>query len=89
MEVSMDGLRRRMIADHNSLVRKLNNSVKDSSFDPHIIIDPESIRGELDGLRNAIITLAFSSVGGVFKELPEDIVFENFFETEENEEDMM
>ena len=55
----MDGLRRRLINDYNSLTTKLNRSVKDKSFDPEIIINPDSIQREMDGIRNAIVTLAF------------------------------
>lgn len=86
MEVSMDGLRRRMVADYNSLTRKLNESVKDKSWDPEIIIDPDNIQIEMEGLRNAIVTLAFmyQEGEGGFKELPEDTHFENFMP--ENEE---
>jgi hypothetical protein len=80
MEVSIDGLRKRLIGDYNSLVRKLNNSIKDKSHDPHIIIDPDYISREMDGIRNAIVTLAFmyhEGEGG-FNELPEDTHFEVF-----------
>ena len=86
MEVSMDGLRRRLVADYNSLTRKLNESVKDKSWDPEIIIDPDHIQREMEGLRNAIVTLAFmyQEGEGGFKELPEDTHFENFMP--ENEE---
>jgi hypothetical protein len=80
MEVSMDGLRKRLIADYNSLTKKLNNSVKDKSWDPEIIIDPGYISREMEGIRNAIVTLAFmyQEGEGGFKELPEETHFENF-----------
>lgn len=86
MEVSMDGLRRRLVADYNSLTRKLNGSVTDKSWDPEIIIDPDNIQREMEGIRNAIVTLAFmyQEGEGGFKELPEDTHFENFMP--ENEE---
>jgi hypothetical protein len=86
MEVSIDGLRKRLIADYNSLTKKLNNSVKDKSWDPEIIISPDHISREMDGIRNAIVTLAFCYIDGPdgFKELPEDTHFENFMP--ENEE---
>ena len=85
MEVSMDGLRKRLIADYNSLTKKLNNSVKDKSWDPEIIIDPDYISREMDGIRNAIVTLAFmyQEGEGGFKELPEDTHFENFMPEDE------
>lgn len=81
MKVSMDGLRRRLIADYNSVVRKLNQSVKDKSWDPELIIDPEEIRNELEGIRNGLVTLAFMYQEGEdgFKELPENTHFEDFF----------
>ena len=87
MEVSMDGLRRRLINDYNSLTSKLNRSVKDKSFDPEIIINPDSIQREMDGIRNAIVTLAFSYIEGVdgFDSMGDDVHFETFM-TEEGEE---
>lgn len=80
MNVSMDGLRKTMISNHNSLVRKLNASIKDKSFDPHIIICPEEIERELESLRNCIVTLAFTSMEGEggWKELSENTNFECF-----------
>jgi hypothetical protein len=80
MEVSMDGLRKRLIADYNSLAKKLNNSVKDKSWDPEIIISPDYISREMEGIRNAIVTLAFmyQEGEGGFKELPEETHFETF-----------
>ena len=86
MEVSMDGLRKRLIADYNSLTKKLNNSVKDKSWDPEIIIDPDHISREMEGIRNAIVTLAFmyQEDEGGFKELPQETHFETFMpESEE------
>jgi len=87
MTVSMDGLRIRLISDYNSLTRKLNNSIKDKSFDPHIIIDPENISREMDGIRNIIVTLAFmyQEGEGGFKELDENTHFE-IFNPEDDEE---
>jgi hypothetical protein len=80
MKVSMDGLRRRLIADYNSLTRKLNKSIKDKSFDPEIIIDPEEIRDEMDRLRTGLITLAFIYMEGEFESLDENTHFEEFEE---------
>lgn len=76
----MDGLRKRLIADYNSLTRKLNDSVKDKSWDPEIIIDPDSISREMEGIRNAIVTLTFmyQEGEGGFKELDENTHFEIF-----------
>jgi hypothetical protein len=80
MEVSMDGLRKRLIGDYNSLTEKLNSSIKDKSHDPTIVIDPDYISREMEGIRNAIITLAFiyQEGEGGFKELSEDTHFEIF-----------
>lgn len=76
----MDGLRKRLVADYNSLTRKLNNNVKDKSWDPEIIISPDDIAREMEGIRNAIVTLAFMYQDGEggFKELPENTHFEVF-----------
>lgn len=84
MNVSMDGLRKRLIQDYNFLTRKLNSSIKDKSWDPEIIIDPKYIKNEMEGIRNALVTLAFCCMEGQdgFKELPEDTHFENFFPDE-------
>jgi len=84
MNVSMDGLRRRLIHDYNFLTRKLNASIKDKSWDPEIIVDPNYIKKEMDGIRNAIVTLAFCYMEGQdgFQELPEDTQFEIFFPEE-------
>ena len=80
MEVSMDGLRKRLIADYNSLTKKLNNSIRDKSFDPHIIVEPDYISREMDGIRNALVTLAFCYIDGEggFNELDENTHFEDF-----------
>jgi hypothetical protein len=78
MQVSMDGLRKSMIADYNLLVRKLNANIKDKSFDPHIIISPEELQGVLDRLRECIVTLAFCYIDKEFDSLPEETHFEEF-----------
>ena len=87
MDVSMDGLRKRLIADYNSLTRKLNESIKDKYFDSEIIVDPVYISREMDGIRNAIVTLAFCYIEGEggFKELSEDTHFEVFNPNEDEE----
>ena len=80
MEVSMDGLRKHLIANYNSLTRKLNESIKDKSFDPEIVISPDNISREMDAIRIGIVTLAFMYLKGEggFQELPEDTHFEKF-----------
>ena len=82
----MDGLRKRMIMNYNSLVKKLNNSIKDKSWDPEVIIDVDSIQSELDSLRDCIVTLSFSYMEGEggWKEMDENTQFEIFNEEEEN-----
>jgi len=80
MNVSMDGLRKRLISDYNSLTRKLNSNIKDSPWDPTITITPNDIEREMEGIRNAIVTLAFmyQEGEGGFKELDENTHFEEF-----------
>lgn len=80
MDVSMDGLRIRLISSYNSLTRKLNESIHGGSWDPQIIIEPDSISREMDNIRNSLITLAFSYIEGErgFKELDENTNFEIF-----------
>ena len=85
MEVSMDGLRRQLLYNYNSLTEKLNSSVKDKSFDPEIIIGPDYIQREMDGLRSCIVTLAFTYMDGEggWKEMDENTHFETFMPEEE------
>ena len=80
MEVSMDGLRRQLLWNYNSLVEKLNNNIKDKSWEPEIIISPDSIQRELDGIRSCIVTLAFTYQEGEggWKEMDENTHFELF-----------
>jgi hypothetical protein len=80
MEVSMDGLRRQLLRNYNSLAKKLNNNIKDKSWDPHVTIDVDSIQKEMDGLRNCIVTLAFTYQDGEggWKEMDENTHFELF-----------
>lgn len=80
MEVSMDGLRKSLIRNYNSLTRKLNNNIKDKSWDATIVIDPEDISDEMDNIRNCIVTLAFTSMEGEggWKEMDENTDFELF-----------
>jgi hypothetical protein len=87
MEVSMDGLRRQLLRNYNSLAEKLNKNIKDKSWDPHIIIDVDSIQKEMDGLRSCIVTLAFTYMDGEggWKEMDENTHFEEF-NPEENED---
>ncbi len=79
MNISMDGLRLRLISDYNSLTKKLNNSIiKDAYWDPEIIINPLDIEKEMDAIRNAIVTLAFCYINGEFESMSENTYFEYF-----------
>ena len=81
MQVSMDGLRKRLIADYNSLTKKLNRRIKkDDTFGDEIVISPEDIEDEMEGIRNGLVTLAFSYLEGPggFSELDENTHFEDF-----------
>lgn len=88
MEVSMDGLRRQMVFNYNSLVEKLTHKIQNKSWDPTIIVEPDYIQRELDGLRSCIVTLAFTYVDGEngWKEMDENTHFETFNSEEEEEE---
>ena len=87
MEVSMNGLRRQLLRNYNSLAEKLNNNIKDKSFDPEIIISPDYIQREMDGLRSCIVTLAFTYMEGEggWKEMDENTHFELFNPEEDDE----
>jgi len=82
MEVSMDGLRKHLIRDYNSLTRKLNSSTNEEG---DIVLDSDLIRDEMEGIRNALVTLAFCYIEGPggFSELDENTHFETFNEEEE------
>jgi hypothetical protein len=89
MEVSMDGLRRQLLRNYNSLAEKLNKNIKDKSWEPHITIDVDSIQREMDGLRSCIVTLAFTYQDGEggWKEMDENTHFELFNPDEDEDED--
>ena len=83
MNVSFDGLRKRLIADYNSLVEKLNHSITDGQVE----VDVDYISRQLDGLRNGLVTLAFIYQDGEdgFKTLDENTHFETFNPIEDEE----
>ena len=78
MEVSMDGLRTKMVRNYNSLVKKLNQKIDGDD----ITIEHYAIQDELDALRNCIVTLAFTYMDGEggWKEMDENTEFETFNE---------
>lgn len=59
MEVSMDGLRKRLIVNYNSLTKKLNRNIIDGD---EIRISPEDIQDEMEGIRNGLVTLVEQEV---------------------------
>jgi hypothetical protein len=70
MNVSMDGMRNRMISSYNSLTKKLNEERDEESGD--ISIDPLYIENEMNNLRNCIVTLAcMYDSNGSFSEIEE------------------
>jgi hypothetical protein len=88
MEVSMNGLRNQLLANYNSLVKVLNGSIKDESWDPHVIVDVDRIQRQLDSIRSCIVTLAFTYQEGEggWDAMPDDTEFATF-NPEEGEED--
>ena len=80
MEVSMNGLRNQLLANYNSLVKVLNSSIKDESWDPHVIVDVDRIQRQLDTIRDCIVTLAFTYQEGEggWDEMPDDTEFVTF-----------
>ena len=89
MEVSMDGLRRQLLFNYNSLTEKLNRKITNGSWDPQIIVDPDSIQREMDTLRSCIVTLAFTYQEGEggWKEMDENTVFEEFNPEKDDDEE--
>ena len=84
----MDGLRKQLLKNYNSLTEKLNSRITNASWDPQIIIDPDYIQKELDGLRSCIVTLSFTYMDGEngWKEMDENTHFEEFNPEEDDEE---
>ena len=85
----MDGLRRQLLRNYNSLTEKLNSKITDSSGDPQITIDADYIQRELDGLRSCIVTLAFTYMDGEdgWKEMDVNTHFEEFNPEEEEDDE--
>lgn len=85
MEVSMDGLRWKLLGSYNSLVRKLNQGIiNHDSFESEIEINPSDIQQELDVMRDCIVTLSYMYMEGEF-EILKDPQFETFNEQEDEE----
>jgi len=81
MEVNFDGLRKRLIADYNNLVEKLNKNIETLEFgDNEIRVYPEYLQRELDGLRTGLVALAFTYQKGEdgFNCLDDNTHFESF-----------
>ena len=81
MEVSMNGLRKNLIADYNLLVKRLNNSIKIDK-NGYINLPPDEIQKQMDGLRIAIVILAFmyNENDAEFISMDENTHFESFNE---------
>jgi hypothetical protein len=79
MKVSMNGLRKNLIANYNSLVKKLNRGMDEDGF---IQISPEDINKELDSIQNGLVVLAFSYNKGDenFQPMDDNTHFETFNE---------
>lgn len=86
MKVSMNGVRRQLLNNYNSLVTKLESNIKDKTWDPTIVIDPKDIERELQSIRSCIVTLCFTYNEGDedFTSFPEDTEFA-VFNTDEEE----
>ncbi len=82
MDVSMDGLRKRLAQNYNSLTRKLNKSIEETKtyndFDPQITISIDEIQREMEGIKIGIATLLsmYQEGEGGFDYL--DILLEDF-----------
>jgi len=83
MDVSMDGLRLQLLSNYNALTRKLNKGMNESKTET--TVDVYEIEGNMEVIRNCIVTLSFMSEDGEngFKEL-ENQYFESFNYNDEN-----
>ena len=86
MKVSMDGLRNQLLMNYNSLVYKLNKRI---DGDDIVDLEVDTIQRELDGMRNCIVTLAFTYMEGEdgWKSMDEDTHFEQFNPEEDLDEE--
>lgn len=77
MNVNFDGLRKFLISDYNSLVRTLNTNISPSGS---VCVDADEIQRQLDGIRQAVVTLAFMYQDGEdgFQSFDENTNFESF-----------
>jgi hypothetical protein len=57
MQSSLDSISQKLTEHFNSLTTILDGSIRDKSWDPCLILDPESIRRDLDGLQAGIQSL--------------------------------
>lgn len=63
MDVSMDGIRRQLISNYNSLLSNINDSIDE---DGELRIDIREISKELDKLRELIAILGHCRIEGEF-----------------------
>jgi len=63
MDVSMDGIRRQLISNYNSLLSNINDSIDE---DGELRIDIREISKELDKLRELIAILGYCKIDGEF-----------------------
>lgn len=75
MTVNLNAIRRRAIWNYDSLCKKLNAAIQDKSHDPSIVIDPEEIRKEMEGLRMQLWGMCCIFIEGdeTFIDLTEEI----------------
>jgi hypothetical protein len=84
MEVSMDGLRKRLAQNYNSLTRKLNKSIEDTkSYNGSVTLSIDEIQREIDGLKTGIATLLSMYQEGEGGFDCSDILLEDFNSEEE------
>ena len=57
MQSSLDNIGQKLAEHFNSLTSILDGSIRDKSWDPCLILDPELVRHDLDGLQTGIQSL--------------------------------
>lgn len=60
MNINFNNVRLQACIAYDKLCNKLNRAIKDKSFSPEIIIDPEDIQEEMNDLRMMIGTIAMT-----------------------------
>lgn len=84
MQVDMNGLRRSIALNYNTICRTLNSNIQDGD----LTITPEDIQDEMDELRNDIVFLLACFNDNEMRVLSEEVKLEHFNDQLPTEEEV-